>query len=64
MQFFKTAYFQLSKKHRKLKEYSALINARNLLDGSIKCNSYFQALFYIFFINSNFFNLLNLLNLK
>jgi hypothetical protein len=40
-QFFKTAYFQLSKKHHKLKEYSAFINAKNLLNDNIKCNSYF-----------------------
>ncbi len=50
MQSSKTAYFQLSKKHRKLKENSAFINARNLFDDIIKCNSYFQALFSIVFI--------------
>jgi IS5 family transposase len=41
MQFSKTANFQLSKKRSKLKEYSAFINARNLLDGGIKCDYYF-----------------------
>jgi hypothetical protein len=41
MQSSKTANFQLSKKHRKLREYSAFISARNLLDYSIKGNSYF-----------------------
>jgi hypothetical protein len=41
MQFSKTAYSQLAKKHHKLKEYSEFINARNLIDDSIKSNSYF-----------------------
>jgi hypothetical protein len=41
MQCSKAAYSHLTKKHSKLKEYSAFINARNLLDDSIKGNSYF-----------------------
>jgi hypothetical protein len=41
MQFSKTAYFRLNKNHRKLKEYSVFINVRNLLEDSIKCNSYY-----------------------
>jgi hypothetical protein len=45
-QFSKNAYFQLSKKHGKLKEYSEFINARNLLDDSNKCNSLFEASFF------------------
>jgi hypothetical protein len=34
-QFSKTAYFQQIKKNRKLKDYLAFINARNLLDDKI-----------------------------
>ncbi len=44
MQFSKTANFKLSKKRYKLKEYSEFINARNLLDDSIKGNSYFLSI--------------------
>jgi hypothetical protein len=44
-QFSKTAYFHLSKKHRKLKEYSAFINARIFLYDIVKGNHYFQKLF-------------------
>jgi hypothetical protein len=50
MQFSKTAYFQLSKKQLKLKEYSEFINATDLLDDSIKCNTYFKALFFYSFL--------------
>ncbi len=57
MQSFKTAVFQLIKKHCKLKEHSVFTNAKNLLNDSIKCNSYFQKLFYIFLQNFNFLKL-------
>ncbi len=55
----KTANFQQSKKHSKLKEYSVFINAINLLDDSIKCNYCFQALFYIVCLNYESFKIPN-----
>jgi hypothetical protein len=45
MQFSKIAYFQLSLKHRKLKEYSAFMDARNSLDDDIECNFNFKHYF-------------------